>query len=228
MATRATGIARYKDLCMDATSGHELATFWGLALGLGVEPEAGGDAVLRGPTPQHTIWVNAVPEPKVVKHRLHIDVHGTSAAALEALGARVLDSGTHHWIVMADPEGGELCLFPREDVPDYRLYELVVDCADHEAQSTWWQGLLGGERVLDDRGFSYLHGIPGLPFEALCFVPVPEPKTVKNRIHIDVTAPSVDVVLGHGATVLRAPDEEIRWTVVADPEGNELCVFSGA
>jgi hypothetical protein len=56
---------------------------------------------------------------------------------------------------------------------------------------------------------------------------VREPKTVKNRIHWDVTVPDVLPLVEAGATVLREPDEEIDWHVLADPEGNEFCVFTG-
>jgi hypothetical protein len=57
------------------------------------------------------------------------------------------------------------------------------------------------------------------------FAPVPEPKTVKNRIHWDVWADDVQPLLDAGATLLRARDDEIGWDVLADPEGNEFCVF---
>jgi hypothetical protein len=59
----------------------------------------------------------------------------------------------------------------------------------------------------------------------LVFVPVPEPKTVKNRIHIDVTTPDVQLLVDAGARLLRAQDEEISWSVLADPDGNEFCAF---
>ncbi|MFL6159200.1 MAG: VOC family protein [Marmoricola sp.] len=58
---------------------------------------------------------------------------------------------------------------------------------------------------------------------AVC--PVPEPRTVKHRVHLDVHTDSVETLLALGATVLRPQDEEIRWTVLADPEGGELCAF---
>ncbi|MCW2856990.1 MAG: hypothetical protein JWR52_2605 [Marmoricola sp.] len=58
---------------------------------------------------------------------------------------------------------------------------------------------------------------------ALC--PVPEPKTVKNRVHLDVSVADLSELTDLGATVLRAADEEIRWTVMADPEGGEFCAF---
>ena len=58
----------------------------------------------------------------------------------------------------------------------------------------------------------------------MLFDPVPEPKTVKNRMHWDVYGDVAELV-GRGATVL---DEQPRWTVLADPEGNEFCVFPSA
>jgi hypothetical protein len=58
------------------------------------------------------------------------------------------------------------------------------------------------------------------------FVPVPEPKTVKNRIHWDVTVPGAAPLVEAGAIVLREPDAEISWHVLADPEGNEFCAFT--
>ena len=66
---------------------------------------------------------------------------------------------------------------------------------------------------------------PGAPFEAIPFDTVPEPKTVKNRIHWDLTADAVQPLLDAGASLERANDDEIFWDVLADPEGNEFCVF---
>jgi hypothetical protein len=54
---------------------------------------------------------------------------------------------------------------------------------------------------------------------------VPEPKTVKNRVHWDVNVESVDALVAAGATILRPRDDEIRWSIMADPEGNEFCAF---
>ena len=55
--------------------------------------------------------------------------------------------------------------------------------------------------------------------------PVPEPKTVKNRIHWDVPGERAELV-GAGARLLRARGDDIAWDVLADPEGNEFCVFT--
>ena len=65
-----------------------------------------------------------------------------------------------------------------------------------------------------------------MPILTMDFVPVPEPKTVKNRIHWDVTVPGVAPLVEAGATVLREPGGGIGWHVLADPEGNEFCILS--
>ncbi|MBA2716656.1 MAG: VOC family protein, partial [Propionibacteriales bacterium] len=55
---------------------------------------------------------------------------------------------------------------------------------------------------------------------------VPEPKTVKNRIHWDVKVASPDDLVNAGARLLRERDDEISWYVLADPEGNEFCAVT--
>jgi hypothetical protein len=222
-------IATFKDLCIDAGDPLLIGRFWAGALGLEYHPpRADGVVRLTGPTPQHTIWVNKVPEPRTVKQRVHLDVNVAAVAELEALGARVLDD-SFGWTVMADPEGGELCAFVRQGEIESRLYEVSVDCAEAPGAAHriagWWQGVLGGTLDEDDDGCTYVRHVEGTPFRSLVFAPVPEPKTVKNRIHLDVTARAEDLVAA-GATVLRERDEEIGWTVLADPDGNELCAFA--
>lgn len=219
-------LARFKDLVIDATDATVLAPFWGRLLGLEVSYQDSGDAVLSGRVPEHTIWVNQVPEPLTVKQRVHLDVYAGSVAEVEAVGARRLSAeGEFPWTVMADPEGGELCVFVREEVPDYRVYELGVDCTDHVPIARWWADAFGG-RFVEEEGLAYVDQIPGAPFDSIDFAPVPEPKTVKNRIHWDVTADSAQPLLDAGATLIRARDDEVFWDVLLDPDGNEFCVFT--
>ena len=219
-------LATFKDLCLDASDASVLGAFWATALGLELHHETDGDAFLTGPTGAHTVWINQVPEAKTAKNRIHLDVHGSSVDELEAAGAVVLDATSFRWVVMADPDGGEFCLFVRDAPPEYRLYELAIDCVDHEATSRWWAQVLGGNRVTDDRGFSYIERIPNVPFDNITFVSVEEPKAVKNRVHIDIVSDDVGGLLAAGATMLRRRDDEIAWDVLADPEGNEFCVFA--
>lgn len=217
-------LARFKDLCLDAGEPARLGAFWAAALGRTWDAK---EEVLTGPTPQHTIWINEVPEPKTVKHRVHCDIYARDLADLEALGATVLEPqhGTRTWTVMADPEGGEFDAFLRSEVPGERLHGLVVDSADPEAQARWWAGVYGVPVTVNDGWFT-LEGVPGMPIETMDFVPVPEPKTVKNRVHWDVAVSAVAPLVEAGAAVLREPDDEIYWHVLADPEGNEFCAFT--
>jgi len=216
-------IARFKDLCLDAVDPARLGPFWAAVLGRTWDA---ADEAVTGPTRRHRVWINKVPERHTVKNRVHLDIYARALADLEALGATILRR-RRGWTVMADPEGGEFCAFLRADLPAERMQGLVVDCADPEAQARWWAGVYGVPVIRNDSWFT-LEGVPGMPIQTMDFVPVPEPKTVKNRVHWDVTVPAVAPLAAAGAVVLREPDDEIRWTVLADPEGNEFCAFTAA
>src|SRR5262249_50575682 len=118
-------VATFKDLVIDATDATVIGRFWADALGLELHLHDDGDAHLTGPTKAHTIWVNQVPEPRTVKQRVHLDVNAGSVEEIERLGATVLDGESFRWTTMADPEGGELCVFVREGEITQRLYEVV-------------------------------------------------------------------------------------------------------
>ena len=219
--------ASWKGLCVDAVDPRLLGRFWADTLGRDLRERDDGMVLLTGPTPRHTVWVNAVPEPVTAKQRVHLDVHAAFVDEVLARGATPVDVTSFRWKVLRDPEGGELCVFEREHVPDERLYEIVVDCSDPATLAEWWAGVLGGRWEHDaEHGWAGIEDIPGAPFEYLVFVPVPEPKTVKNRIHWDVDVSDVRLLIERGATSLREPGGDIRWTVLADPEGNEFCAFT--
>ncbi|KQY60768.1 hypothetical protein ASD11_10550 [Aeromicrobium sp. Root495] len=223
-------LATFKDLCIDVGDLPGEAAFWAGLLGLRVEsfPDDPDELVLRGDRPQQTVWPNPVPEGKAVKNRVHLDVWASSLDGIT--GTRVTEPGEQGWTTFTDPVGGqEFCVFTRADVGLYRLKDVVVDAAHHQSIAAWWAQVLGGTAHDDEGRYSYVSDIPGVPFDDIDFTPVPEPKTVKNRIHwdIDLTPGStVADLVALGATVLREPDDDIRWTVMADPEGNEFCVFA--
>ena len=105
-------MATFKDLCLDANDSRRVAPFWAPALGLSLEYQDQGDAVLRGSEPGQTLWINTVPEAKTVKNRMHWDVTG-DVADFEARGATRLWE-MPRWTVLADPEGNEFCVFPED------------------------------------------------------------------------------------------------------------------
>ena len=111
------------------------------------------------------------------------------------------------------------------------ISQLCVDAADPAAQARWWQQVLGGSVDDEDPDEIGLRFDTGLP--ELLFLRVPESKTVKNRLHLDVRPPDgsdqateLDRLLAHGARrvdVGQGPD--VPWVVLADPEGNEFCLL---
>jgi len=112
-----------------------------------------------------------------------------------------------------------------------KFTELVIDAADPEALAAFWAEVLGYERIESaDEGEVELKGPEGSG-PTLLFVPVPEPKAVKNRVHIDVNpvgcdqAEEVERVLGLGARPVDIGQGEQTWVVLADPEGNEFCIL---
>ncbi|MBB5785914.1 hypothetical protein HD601_000489 [Jiangella mangrovi] len=221
-------LATWQALCLDASDQPRLAEFWAAALGHRPDPD--DPTHLRGNAEGEHVWVDAVPEAKSAKNRVHLDVEVGDLDGLRSLGATVLREPDDeiHWFVMADPGGGEFCAFVRPgraSLPG-RFYEVVVDSADPHAQAAWWGALLGLEPEREPQEhYAALESGGRLPFDYLCFVPVPEPKTVKNRVHWDVVA-DVGALTERGATVLREPGDDISWHVMADPEGNEFCAFA--
>ena len=219
-------LARWKDLCPDAARPADVAPFWASVLELRPEPQDSGDVALRGGRPEQTVWFNTVPEPKTVKNRVHLDLVLPSYGPLIEAGGRVLDdhqTSRFRWAVLADPEGNELCVFPTgQDAPS----ALVVDSLDPVADTAWWADVLGARPTeAPDGTLRWLADVPGLPWDVWKFVGVQDEKTVKNRWHWDVVSDDVDELVRRGASLLRSPDEDVDWHVLADPAGNEFCVF---
>jgi predicted enzyme related to lactoylglutathione lyase len=115
------------------------------------------------------------------------------------------------------------------------IQNICFDCADPYPLAEFWSQVLDipvdedCERDDDEVGFALSPG------RYLLFLKVPEPKTVKNRVHLCLEPQQqrddeVDRLLGLGATMVddRRTPEGTGWAVLADPEGNELCVLRSA
>ncbi|MER7953383.1 VOC family protein [Streptomyces sp. NPDC096030] len=112
---------------------------------------------------------------------------------------------------------------------------VTFDCSDAYGLATFWAEVLGGKVSGEDA--------PGDP-EALVhsaaadllFVQVPEGKTVKNRVHLDLRPEDrsrdaeVERLLAVGATMVgdHRNADGTGWATLADPEGNEFCVERSA
>ena len=107
---------------------------------------------------------------------------------------------------------------------------LVVDCADPRRLAEFWSRALDF-KILEEDAESVTVGLDEGTYPRLLFLRVPEPKTGKNRLHLDLTPDDqeaeVERLLALGARRVDIGQGERPWTVLADPEGNEFCVLQG-
>jgi hypothetical protein len=112
-----------------------------------------------------------------------------------------------------------------------RFTELAIDATDPGALARWWAEVLDYRLTEATDDLAEIKGPEGSG-PTLVFAKVPEPKTVKNRLHIDVNPTDrdrdaeVERLLGLGATRTDVGQgSDASWIVLADPEGNEFCVL---
>ena len=119
-----------------------------------------------------------------------------------------------------------------------RFSELAIDCHDTRRVADFWCAVLGYE-IIDTDGDLIEIGADKWNVEALRAAPiaptiffarVPESKTVKNRVHIDVSPlgahdEEVARLEALGARRVDIGQGDVHWTVMADPEDNEFCVL---
>ena len=111
-----------------------------------------------------------------------------------------------------------------------RVGAIMIDCHDPDALIEFWSQIVGIEAAQKFPSYIFGTKLPGNHLR-LAFQRVPEDKTVKNRLHLDLNHPDPDALIAKvidlGGT--RLADHEVEgfhWTVLADPEGNEFCVTS--
>jgi predicted enzyme related to lactoylglutathione lyase len=115
------------------------------------------------------------------------------------------------------------------DMP-VRLHHIVIDAHDLPGLARFWTQALGW-RILSERENEIVVGTDENAPVGICFMPVTGPKTVKNRVHIDLTSSAADrdqeidrlLALGARRVDIGQTGAE-SWTVLVDPEGNEFCV----
>jgi predicted enzyme related to lactoylglutathione lyase len=105
----------------------------------------------------------------------------------------------------------------------------VLDCADPRALAPFWAAALGYKEVASAGQYIVL-GTGDRTQHEFILQGVDEPKTSKNRMHIDIHSADIDAEAARledmGARRVSEPIEEWgeRWITLADPEGNEFCV----
>jgi hypothetical protein len=132
----------------------------------------------------------------------------------------------------------EKALLARKPLPYGRGMTLGIqcfdfDCLDPHQVAKFWQAALDWRMTYQSDEECVLEPPEGSPQDGvspdLLFLKVPEVKTVKNRLHLDLRPDDRDAevrrLLDLGATRVDIGQGDTRWVVLADPEGNEFCVL---
>ncbi|MBP5936820.1 VOC family protein [Streptomyces acidiscabies] len=223
--------------------------FWAEALGWsayspGATTYVGPSGGLRWPDPV-LVGIDVVPVPDAktpVKNRIHLDLATDSldhqaelVDRLKQLGAKPVDIGQGDdvpWVVLADPEGNEFCVLePREIYRDTGpIASIVVDCADPYAMARFWGEAMDWTPLELTDAQATLRSAQGTgPY--LEFLRKPTPKTVPDRVHLDLL-PGADQeaevtrLRALGATGLDIGQGDVPWTCLTDPDGHEFCVLA--
>jgi hypothetical protein len=230
-------VTRLACVVLDARDHRALARWWSRALGWRYRDDD-EDAVYAVAAPPDggqpiEIVVQLTGEQQRGRDRVHLDLRSQShqdrddlAAGLEEIGAARLDlgQGDVQWVVLADPEGHPFCVLdPRAEYADGgQIAAVVVQADDPPALERFWSRAIRPQPASGPR---------------LEFVRSPGPKAGKNQVHLDVRPdPGEDrdaeverlLALGARRADVGQRDDEKRWVVLADPEGNEFCVLDPA
>jgi catechol 2,3-dioxygenase-like lactoylglutathione lyase family enzyme len=236
--------SRLVALCFDANDPSRLARFWAVALGWEVDDET-RDEVGLVPT-DHTrfcLRFRPVAEQKAGKNRIHLDLTSASlddqsetVEKLVALGARHIDVGqgpADDHVVLADPEGNELCIIE----PGNRFLAGCerlgsITCDGTPRVGYFWSEALGWPLVWDQDEETAIRA-PDRTGPFITWGPPVIPKIGRNRLSLDIApadhvAPQaeVDRLVSLGATRIGGGQDEDDWVVMADPDGNEFRVSS--
>jgi predicted enzyme related to lactoylglutathione lyase len=235
---------RLMQVAVDAADPAALARWWAEALGWAITLEEPGDVEIGPPDGLGVpLEFGLVDDPRVTKNRVHLDLCSADAAdqaaqvaRLTGLGARPADIGQRDvpWVVLADPEGNEFCVLESRD--DYTgtgaVAAIVIDAADPAALAPFWVEAVGWS-LAETTGWSASLRAPSGTGPFLELIRVPDPKRVKNRLHLDVApyrgddqAAEVARLRALGATPADVGQGDVPWVVLADPEGNEFCVLT--
>lgn len=227
-------------LDLDAHDPGGLARFWGSLLGRPVEHHAGGH-LLAGSDTQVGLRFVATDSVKTGPNRVHLHLTSRDEADMQRVIATALELGASHLdvgqlpeeghVVLADPEGNELCVIP----PDSSflrgtgfLGELA--CDGTRAVGVFWSEVLGWPLVWDEDGETAIQSPAGGTKVAWGGPPL-APKPGRNRTRFLVApvgdhAAEVERLLSLGATVVDQEGVDAAaeggGTALADPDGNEL------
>ena len=238
--------SRLVALCFDAADPVRLARFWADALAWEVRPSRDDDDDRRGaaalvPTDATPFELRFLPSaaPKTGKNPIHLDLTTQSPQDQEGTVRRLLERGGAHvdvgqgpedrHVVLADPEGNELCIIEPENsflAGCGRLGSITADGSPRAG--AFWSDVLGWPLVWDQDEETAIRSPAGTGPYLTWGPPVPPP-ALRRRLHLHL-APSgpgeLDrlVALGARPAPARCPAAGVAVTTLTDPDGNELCL----
>jgi catechol 2,3-dioxygenase-like lactoylglutathione lyase family enzyme len=224
-------------LCFDANDPLRLGRFWADALRWEIYDEPHETGLVPTDDTRFRIIFLPVPQKKVGKNRIHLDVTTTSiedqaetVASLIELGARHVDIGQRpgeRHVVLADPEGNEFCVIEPDNSFLAGCGRLgSITCDGSRAAGCFWSEALGWPLVWDQNEETAIRAPDGTgPFITLG-PPVP-PKTARTRLHLDIApdhgdqGAEVDRLVSLGATRIDIGQGDADRVVMADPERSD-------
>jgi len=235
--------SRLHALCFDANDPPALARFWAGVLGWPAADDPDDVAIVPSDDTGFRLRFLASVEQKTGPNQMHFDLTSTSLEDQQRTVARALELGARHidvgqrpeegHVVLADPEGNEFCVIEPGN-------NFLADCGFIGALSSdgsqqvgyFWSKALGWPLVWDqdeETAIRSPHGGPMITWGG----PSSKPKVGKNRLHLDLAPPvdgdqqvEVDRLLALGATRVDIGQGDVRWVVMADPDGNEFCLLT--
>ncbi len=236
--------SRLVSLCLDANDPMRLARFWAEALRWEVDETDGEIGLVPTDGTAFGILFEQVADAKVAQNRNHLDLttvsledQANTVARLLELGGRHIDIGqdpADDHVVLADPEGNELCIIG----PGNRFLAGcgrlgAINCDGTRRVGLFWSEVLGWPLIWDqDEETAIRPPEGGGPIISWSGPPL-IPKLAKNRLHLDIApiagtdqAAEVDRLVALGATRVDIGQGAVSWVVMADPDDNEFCVLT--
>jgi hypothetical protein len=234
--------ARLVALSFDANDPVGLARFWAEALHWIVDDDS-REAVRLVPTDatRFGIVFRRVAEPKVGKNRFHLDLTSTSLDDQRETVDRLIERGAHHidvgqasddpHVVLADPEGNELCIIEPGNnflAGCERLGSITCDGTPQVGY--FWSAALRWPLVWDQDEETAIRAPDGTG-PLITWGPPVAPKIGRNRLSLEIVADDIDQeaevdrLVSLGATLIDVDRGTDDWVAMADPDDNEFRVL---
>ncbi|WP_377640357.1 VOC family protein [Oryzobacter terrae] len=230
-------------LTVDAHDPLALATFWGGVLEREIVPaDSGGWSLVPNRENEFRIHFQPSEEPKRGPNQMHFDLTSATDAAQAGTVERVLALGGAHLdvgqgpdadhVVMADPEGNELCVLPAGN--DFTAGCGPIGCLSSDGSPDvghFWSDALRWPLVWDQDEETAIQSPRGGSKISWGGPPYND-RLGKNRLHLDLVPQDgtdleteVERPAALGATRADIGQGDVPWVVMADPDGNEFCVL---